>query len=193
MRVAVFCSCNDQVSPLILAEIESLGEALAKDGHVVVYGGATGGCMGRLAEGVRAHNGHLVGVLPEMDFMDGLEHPGLSERHVVDNLSSRKTMMNDLADAFIIYPGGMGTLDEAFELHLYSKDASLIRGQPTCVVLPETTEEVAGIVRLAKLHLDHLHAGHPAGFISQDADRIGQPLADHAFRDGVVQLLGPRR
>ncbi|MBX3021849.1 MAG: TIGR00730 family Rossman fold protein [Bdellovibrionales bacterium] len=116
MRVGVFCSCSDKVSPFFLSEIESLGETLAKDGHEVIYGGATGGCMGRLADGVRAGGGRLVGVLPEMDFMDGLEHAGLCERHVVRDLASRKTKMNEIADAFIIYPGGIGTLDEAFEV-----------------------------------------------------------------------------
>lgn len=116
MKVAVFCSCSDKVSPHFLEEIESLGQALAGDGHTIVYGGASGGCMGALANGVRSRKGALVGVLPEMEFMDGLEHPDLSERHLVRDLSSRKTKMNDLADAFLIYPGGMGTLDEAFEV-----------------------------------------------------------------------------
>jgi uncharacterized protein (TIGR00730 family) len=97
-------------------EIERMGEMLARDGHAVVYGGATGGCMGALARGVLTKGGQLIGVVPEMDFMDGVVQPGLSQQHVVPNLSDRKTKMNELADAYVIYPGGLGTLDEAFEV-----------------------------------------------------------------------------
>jgi uncharacterized protein (TIGR00730 family) len=116
MKVAVFCSCNSAISPFFLAEIEELGAALAEDGHAVVYGGADGGCMGALARGVQAKGGHLIGVIPRMDFMDGLVQKGLSEEHIVPNLSDRKSKMNELAEAFIVFPGGIGTLDEAFEV-----------------------------------------------------------------------------
>jgi uncharacterized protein (TIGR00730 family) len=116
MKIAVFCSCSEKVSPVFLSEIEQLGADLAAAGHAVVYGGSTCGCMGALAEGVRSRRGHLVGVSCEMEFMEGMEHSGLSERHRMKDLSSRKTKMNDLADAFIVFPGGIGTLDEAFEV-----------------------------------------------------------------------------
>jgi uncharacterized protein (TIGR00730 family) len=116
VKVAVFCSCSEGLSPLFFSEIEMLGEMLAEDGHQVVYGGASAGCMGALARGVLRRGGHLVGVVPEMDFMEGLVQPGLSERHVVPTLSSRKQAMNDLAEAFVVYPGGLGTLDEALEV-----------------------------------------------------------------------------
>lgn len=116
MRVAVFCSCSDKVSPMLISEAEELGKALAEDGHEVVYGGANGGCMGAVANGVRAKGGHLHGVVPRLGFMEGQVHSGLTTHHDCENLSSRKTKMNDLADAFIVYPGGIGTLDEAFEI-----------------------------------------------------------------------------
>lgn len=115
MKICVFCSASDSVSPMILSEIESLGENLALDGHAIVYGGATPGCMGALARGVKRAKGELIGVVPEMDFMAGLVEPGLSKRLVVPTLSSRKDVMLREADAFIVYPGGLGTLDEAFE------------------------------------------------------------------------------
>src|SRR5437868_14428774 len=116
MNVAVFCSCSDKVAPVFLSAIEELGAELASAGHAVVYGGATGGCMGALADGVCSRKGRLVGVIPELEFMDGLEHGNLNESHRVKDLSSRKAKMNLLADAFIVFPGGMGTLDEAFEV-----------------------------------------------------------------------------
>jgi uncharacterized protein (TIGR00730 family) len=100
---------------MLLSEIELLGENLIKDGHAVVYGGSTPGCMGALARGVLRGKGELIGVVPEMDFMEGTVEPGLTKRLVVPTLSSRKVVMLSEADAFIVFPGGLGTLDEAFE------------------------------------------------------------------------------
>jgi uncharacterized protein (TIGR00730 family) len=100
---------------MLFSEIEQLGEGLAQDGHAVVYGGATPGCMGALARGVKRAQGKLIGVVPQMDFMDQIVEPKLDERHVVPSLSNRKEVMNSLADAFVVYPGGLGTLDEVFE------------------------------------------------------------------------------
>ncbi len=116
MKVAVFCSSSRDVSPMFLSEIESLGESLAQDGHGVVYGGAISGCMGALGRGVRRVKGELIGVVPKMDFLEGLVEPDLTERHEVVDFSERKTKMIQLAEAFIVYPGGIGTLDEAFEV-----------------------------------------------------------------------------
>lgn len=116
MKVAVFCSCSATVNEFFMTEIHELGRALAKDGHAVVYGGSSGGCMGALAAGVLKEKGQLIGVVPDMDFMDGRLQENLTEHHRVLGLSARKERMNDLADAFIIFPGGLGTLDEAFDV-----------------------------------------------------------------------------
>lgn len=115
MRVGVFCSASPSVSPMILAEAELLGENLAKDGHAIVYGGAHCGCMGAVANGVLRVKGELIGVVPEMDFMNDWVQPGLTKQFIVPTLSSRKDVMLRESDAFIVYPGGLGTLDEAFE------------------------------------------------------------------------------
>lgn len=117
MKVAVFCSSSHDVSPMILSEMERVGEALALGGHDVVYGGCSDGCMGRLAQGVLNKKGRLVGVIPQMDFMQrNRVQEGLNEQHVVPTLSSRKEKMIALADAFVVFPGGLGTLDEALEV-----------------------------------------------------------------------------
>ncbi len=100
---------------MLFSEIELLGENLARDGHVVVYGGASNGCMGALARGVLRAKGRLVGVVPVMDFMKELVQPGLHEIFEVPTMSSRKEIMMRESEAFIVYPGGLGTLDEAFE------------------------------------------------------------------------------
>ena len=114
MKVAVFSSCSAMVSPFLFHEIEALGLALARDGHQVIFGGSGGGCMGALARGVGAGGGHLIGVLPKVEGEEWVMHDGVHEVHHVENLSVRKQVMNDLADAFVIFPGGLGTLDEAF-------------------------------------------------------------------------------
>lgn len=116
MNVAVFCSASDGLSPMFYSEAELIGEALAEAGHGVVYGGCTAGCMGTLARGALSRKGRLIGVVPEMDFMEGIVEPGLTETHKVPNLSARKEAMIRLSDAFLVYPGGLGTLDEALEV-----------------------------------------------------------------------------
>ena len=115
MRVGVFCSSSESVSPMLMSEIERVGEELAQAGHTVVFGGATPGCMGALANGVLRARGKLVGVVPLMDFMQGLVQPGMTQIFEVPTLSSRKEVMMRESDAFVVYPGGLGTLDEAFE------------------------------------------------------------------------------
>lgn len=116
MRVTVFCSSSDRVSRMLLEEVELIGSALAESGHEVVYGGAHLGCMGALARGVIAHSGRLHGVVPEMDFMDNCVEPGLTTVERVTGLKERKMRMMDMADAFLVLPGGIGTLDELFEV-----------------------------------------------------------------------------
>jgi cytokinin riboside 5'-monophosphate phosphoribohydrolase len=115
-QVGVFLSSSLRVAPTFLAEAEALGHELAKNGFTVVYGGCNSGCMGRLADGVLEARGRLVGVIPEMDFMAGLVQEGLSEKIIVRDLSSRKGALTSNADAFVVFPGGLGTLDEIAEV-----------------------------------------------------------------------------
>ena len=115
MKVGVFCSSSEQVSPMLMSEAELLGEFLAKEGHAVVFGGTHCGCMGALARGVLRAKGELIGIIPEMDFAQGWVQEGLSRQVIVPTLSGRKDVMLRESDAYIIYPGGLGTLDEAFE------------------------------------------------------------------------------
>ena len=101
---------------MFLSEAYQVGEALAVDGHEVIYGGCSVGCMGALADGVVSKKGRLIGVVTELDFMQGIVYPKLSEHHVVSTMSARKQLMIDLAEAFIVFPGGLGTLDEALDV-----------------------------------------------------------------------------
>ncbi|MCX5746302.1 MAG: TIGR00730 family Rossman fold protein [Proteobacteria bacterium] len=99
-----------------VAAITELGTALARRDLGLVYGGATRGLMGVLADATLAAGGHVVGVIPTTLVDRELAHPGLHAQHVVDTMHQRKHKMFELADAFVVAPGGFGTLEEAFEI-----------------------------------------------------------------------------
>ena len=95
--------------------IEALGAELARRGVLLVYGGAHRGLMGVLADATLAAGGKVTGVIPQALVDYEVAHTGLTTLHVVQTMHQRKAMMSDLADAFIVAPGGLGTLEEAFE------------------------------------------------------------------------------
>ncbi len=93
-----------------------LGAEIANRGLSLVYGGARIGLMGEVADRALAHGGNVIGVLPERMVSRGIAHNGLSELIVVDSMHQRKMRMAELADAFVALPGGLGTLEEIFEV-----------------------------------------------------------------------------
>lgn len=112
--VCVYLSSSDGRA-VDVAAIHALGAELARRGSTLVYGGATRGLMGVLADAVLAAGGRVIGVIPQALVELEIAHRGLTELHVVDNMHQRKALMFDLADAFVVAPGGLGTLEEAFE------------------------------------------------------------------------------
>src|SRR5213595_3946564 len=96
--------------------IQDLGRELAARQLTLVYGGAHRGLMGVLADAVLGAGGRALGVIPQALVEAEVAHTGLTELFVVDTMHQRKAMMFDLADAFIVAPGGFGTLEEAFEM-----------------------------------------------------------------------------
>ena len=101
--------------PIHVAAIQALGAELARRGIVLVYGGAHRGLMGVLADAALAAGGQVVGVIPQALVDYEVAHTGLTKLHVVQTMHQRKAMMFDLADGFVVAPGGLGTLEEAFE------------------------------------------------------------------------------
>src|SRR3569623_1643904 len=95
--------------------MRTLADEMARRRIGLVYGGAHRGLMGVLADATLAAGGRVVGVIPRALVDLEVAHRGLSELHVVDTMHQRKAMMFNLADAFIVGPGGLGTLEEAFE------------------------------------------------------------------------------
>lgn len=112
--VCVFLS-SSAGRPADVAAIESLARELAARDLTLVYGGAHRGLMGVLADAVLAAGGRAIGVIPRALVDLEVAHTGLTEQHVVDTMHQRKAMMFTLADAFVVAPGGFGTLEEAFE------------------------------------------------------------------------------
>lgn len=98
------------------AAAEQAGQAIARSGRRLVYGGAKVGLMGVVADAALAAGGEVVGVLPVSLQEKELAHEGLTELHVVSSMHERKAMMADLSDGFIALPGGAGTLEEIFEI-----------------------------------------------------------------------------
>jgi len=114
--VCVFCGSNTGKGEVYSAAARALAEAVVRQGLRLVYGGGSIGLMGVLGEAALAANGHVIGVTPRRLLERELVHKGLTALHVVETMTERKTLMAELSDAFIALPGGMGTLDEMFEM-----------------------------------------------------------------------------
>lgn len=114
--VCVYCGSAGAVDPAFRDAATALGKLIADAGMDLVYGGGRVGLMGLVADGVMANGGRVTGIIPE--FLDKYEvgHTGLSELIVVDTMHTRKKLMMDRADAFVVLPGGFGTLEELFEV-----------------------------------------------------------------------------
>ena len=113
--VAVYCGASDGRNAVYLEAARTLGAELARRGITLVYGGGRVGLMGALADAVLAHGGQVVGVMPDFLVRREVAHPGLTELRIVTTMHERKAAMAQLADAFIVLPGGLGTFEEFFE------------------------------------------------------------------------------
>jgi len=115
-RICVYCGSSPGRSPDYKAAAERLGAELARRGLGLVYGGASVGVMGAVADAVLAHGGEVIGVLPHFFADKEVAHTGLDELLVVGSMHERKARMAELSDGFIALPGGWGTLEEIFEV-----------------------------------------------------------------------------
>jgi uncharacterized protein (TIGR00730 family) len=113
--VAVYLSSSDGM-PAFAQAIRELAREFVRRELTLVYGGARRGLMGVLADAQLAAGGRAIGVIPQALVELEVAHAGLSELHVVETMHQRKAMMFEKADAFVVGPGGLGTLEEAFEV-----------------------------------------------------------------------------
>ncbi len=119
--LCVFCGSNTGTNPRFAAVARELGALLAKEGIALVFGGGSVGLMGVVADAVLAGGGKAVGVIPRALWDREIGHRSLTEMHVVETMHERKAMMALLADAFVALPGGLGTLEEIFEVWTWAQ------------------------------------------------------------------------
>jgi uncharacterized protein (TIGR00730 family) len=115
-RICVFCGTNPGTRPDYGAAARRLGDVLAAEGIELVYGGASVGIMGELADAVQEHGGHVTGVIPQRLVEREAAHTGIGNLIVVASMHQRKAQMADLSDGFIALPGGIGTLEGFLEI-----------------------------------------------------------------------------
>jgi len=115
-NIAVFCASAEGVRPQYRAVAEEVGRTLAARRIGLIYGGAKVGLMGAVADATLAAGGRVVGVIPHVLVDLEVAHHGVTELHVVDTMHQRKALMGDLADGFLVLPGGFGTFEELFEV-----------------------------------------------------------------------------
>ncbi|EGB16426.1 Conserved hypothetical protein CHP00730 [Pseudodesulfovibrio mercurii] len=120
-RLCVYLGSNPGNNPAYVAAAEAVGRELAARGIGLVYGGSSTGLMGRLADACLAAGGEAIGVIPKRLVEKEIAHQGLTESHVVNSMHERKQLMADFSDGFITLPGGIGTLEEFFEVLTWSQ------------------------------------------------------------------------
>lgn len=153
-RLCVFCGSSVGARAEYLAAAQTLGRTLAERGVRLVYGGARVGLMGAVADAALASGGEVVGVIPRALEEREIAHTGLSELRVVGSMHERKAVMSDLSDGFVVLPGGLGTLEELFEVWTWAELG--VHDKP-CGVL-----DVAGYYAPLIAFLDH---GVREGFV----------------------------
>jgi len=148
--VCVFCGSNEGRRPEYRDAATALGTLLARSGVAVVYGGASVGLMGAVADAALAAGGTVTGVIPRHFTGREVAHRGLTQLHVTENMHERKALMADLSDAFIALPGGFGTLEELAEITTWAQLG--LHAKPVGVL------DVGGFYRLLLEFADHLVA-----------------------------------
>lgn len=133
-HVAVFCGSNFGTDPSLSSKIISLADKLLTEGWGLVYGGGHRGLMGEISSYMLEHGAHTIGVSPKRFYKPGDEEYS-TEFHLVEGMHERKAKMYELSDAFIIFPGGIGTLDEYAEISTWHQIG--FSGKPVAVYNPD--------------------------------------------------------
>ncbi|WP_306262151.1 TIGR00730 family Rossman fold protein [Pararhizobium sp. IMCC21322] len=119
--ICVFCGSNPGNDPAYLEAAIGLGKSIVAHGYKLVYGGAEVGLMGAVADAALKAGGHVIGVMPRALVEKEIAHKGLTELLEVSSMHERKALMADLSDGFIALPGGVGTLEEIFEIWTWAQ------------------------------------------------------------------------
>lgn len=120
-RICIFCGSSRGHDTRFQAAAYDLGQTFARNGIGLVYGGASVGLMGILADAVIEHGGQVIGVIPEALVQKEVAHKGLDDLRIVGSMHERKALMAELSDGFVALPGGIGTLEELFEIWTWAQ------------------------------------------------------------------------
>jgi uncharacterized protein (TIGR00730 family) len=147
-RLCVYCGSAGQVDDAYRAVAVELGRRIAERGIELVYGGGRIGLMGLAADAALAAGGRVIGIIPSHLHDYEVGHHGVTELLIVPNMHERKRRMFDLSDAFAVLPGGLGTLDETFEIITWKQ--LRLHDKPIVVV------DAAGYWRPLQALVDHI-------------------------------------
>ena len=114
--LAVFCGSKNGINPIFAEHAKTLGKLMAENNIMLVYGGGSAGIMGIIADSVMQHSGKVTGFIPRLLLEWEVQHRGITELIICDDMHERKKRIYSISDAAIILPGGFGTLDELFEI-----------------------------------------------------------------------------
>ncbi|BAM05334.1 LOG family protein [Phycisphaera mikurensis] len=189
MKIAVFCGSGDGDDPAFAAAAEATGREVGRRGWRLVYGGGSVGLMGRVARATQAAGGAVTGVIPRAMMRRELAFEASDELVVVETMRERKQVMDDRADAFVVLPGGFGTLEEVAEVvtHRFLN----YHNKPVVIV------DVAGFWSPLRTLFDHFEAARFAGPAYREAYRFVATAEEAlAALDAVVpadrEASGPR-
>ena len=150
-NVCVYCGSSSRVDQVYKDGAAKIGQDIASEGWGVVYGGGRVGLMGIVADSALENGGSVVGIIPEHIQEREVEHNELTELVIVDDMHTRKQMMVDRSQAFVILPGGLGTLDEFFELitwkqlGLHDKPIVVVNVEGYWTKLLESIDNIANV------------------------------------------------
>ncbi len=176
--VCVFCGASPGANPAFRAAAQELGIVAARGGRTLVYGGGHVGLMGALADAALGVGGEVIGVMPQHLVDREIAHLNLTELKIVESMHARKALMADLSDGFVVLPGGVGTLEEFFEVWTW--------GQLGLHAKPYGLLNVAGYFSPLLAFLDHaveqrfIRREHRDMLVvDTDADRLLKRLDEH--------------
>lgn len=177
-RICVYCGSNPGRRPEYTRAADRLGKILVENGLGLVYGGASVGVMGAVADAALAGGGEVIGVIPSALATREVAHPGLSDLHVVESMHERKAKMAELSDAFVALPGGWGTIEEIFEALTWAQLG--LHGKP-CGLL-----NVAGYFDHLQAFLEHAMDQafvkpeyRPMIMVEEDPEKLLEHFADY--------------